>query len=1072
MITDWYALSSLNFISTVNGEEDIWQPVPFHVDGMHPDASRALLAGVEAAAGSLATSSPVGVVLEGTAGSGKTHLMSWLREQVIRHDGYFFLMSVLDARNFWESALVSIQDGLGRVGADEESQLKRFLRNLTESMGLQRKTQQAIIGNQPLEKAHLDEFLQGFYKKNPKVFQETRDTARALVLLAANDYNLAIVGESYIYSLDDFDGSRREWGFRPVTKTPQELVRDISRLLAMTGPSVMAFDQLDPLINSMVLFKTAEVDPKTRATALQIAHGLTTLREMTSRTLSVISCLPETWLLLRELAVSSFKDRFQGTTILKRIPAPEVGRELVIRRLAEHFKSIGYEPPYPTWPVRPEAFAEASFYTPREVLKTLTEHIKNCVARGEIKELLNFNGVETHRPEPTGAIKSTLSEIHGIETKFALLEDAAHVTGALEATKEDTILPSLLAAGLQAWAIEKADDATAFKVDPTFGQKTSLHARLRQILDESREDEIHWAMRGISAKHPNAALTRLKKAVIAAGLEAETPKRRLIIIRNIPWAAGPRTQEALAEFGSRGGRVVTVDEDDLKTLSALRDLMAQNPPSLNKWLVLKRPASAIKLLRDILEDWSDEPQTAGAVPVEAEPIVPQVPQAPKAPEGDILEEPPAPAQSLPTREAGVSGHGPQNIPVGVPSLIVGRSYERGLPVSVELEALRKHVAIFAGSGSGKTVLIRRIVEECAIQGVSSIVLDTNNDLARLGDPWPEEPSAWGPGDAARAARYIADTDVVVWTPRREKGRPLAFQPLPDFAGVRDDVDEFNEAVDAAFAALVPRAKLEGNTGKAEVARAVLKEAVVHFGRYKAGGLNGLVNLLADFPEDISRISGAVKIADGLAQVLRAAMVNDPLFGGAGQPVDPGVLLTPAAGKRARVSVISFVGLQSDSERQSFVNQLQMALFAWIKKNPAGDRPLGGLFVMDEAQNFAPSGAGTVCTQSTLALASQARKYGLGLVFATQAPKGLHNRIPGNAATQFYGLLNAQVQIEAAREMARVKGGTADDIGALKSGQFYVAPEGAGFAKMRTPLCLSHHPRAPLTTEEVIERAGW
>ncbi|WP_203993301.1 ATP-binding protein, partial [Sphaerisporangium rufum] len=221
---------------------------------------------------------------------------------------------------------------------------------------------------------------------------------------------------------------------------------------------------------------------------------------------------------------------------------------------------------------------------------------------------------------------------------------------------------------------------------------------------------------------------------------------------------------------------------------------------------------------------------------------------------------------------------------------------------------------------------------------------------------------------------------------------------------------------------------------------------------------------------LSQISGATKIADGLAQVLRAAVVTDPLFGGEGEPVDPGRLLTPAAGKRARVSIISFVGLQSDAERQSFVNQLQMALFAWIKKHPAGDRPLGGLFVMDEAQTFAPSGAMTACTQSTLALASQARKYGLGLVFATQAPKGLHNRIPGNAATQFYGLLNADVQIEAAKAMARVKGGSADGIGSLRSGQFYVAPEGGRFTKVRTPLCLTHHPRAPLTTEEVITRA--
>jgi DNA helicase HerA-like ATPase len=62
-------------------------------------------------------------------------------------------------------------------------------------------------------------------------------------------------------------------------------------------------------------------------------------------------------------------------------------------------------------------------------------------------------------------------------------------------------------------------------------------------------------------------------------------------------------------------------------------------------------------------------------------------------------------------------------------------------------------------------------------------------------------------------------------------------------------------------------------------------------------------------------------------------------------------------------------------------------------------------------------------QSTLALASQARKYGLGLIFATQAPKNLHNRIPGNAATHFFGRLSVPIQIDAAREMARVKGAT-------------------------------------------------
>jgi len=65
--------------------------------------------------------------------------------------------------------------------------------------------------------------------------------------------------------------------------------------------------------------------------------------------------------------------------------------------------------------------------------------------------------------------------------------------------------------------------------------------------------------------------------------------------------------------------------------------------------------------------------------------------------------------------------------------------------------------------------------------------------------------------------------------------------------------------------------------------------------------------------------------------------------------DPGTLLTPLPGKRARISVISLIGLPEPEQRQSFVNQLQMALFSWIKKHPADDVN-GGLFVMDEAQD--------------------------------------------------------------------------------------------------------------------------
>ena len=102
-------------------------------------------------------------------------------------------------------------------------------------------------------------------------------------------------------------------------------------------------------------------------------------------------------------------------------------------------------------------------------------------------------------------------------------------------------------------------------------------------------------------------------------------------------------------------------------------------------------------------------------------------------------------------------------------------------MSLDLAVLRRHAVLFAGSGSGKTVLLRRIIEECALQGVSAIVLDPNNDLARLGDGWPEPPPSWSAEDADRARDYLDNTDVVIWTPRRQSGRPLTFRPLPEFA---------------------------------------------------------------------------------------------------------------------------------------------------------------------------------------------------------------------------------------------------------------------------------------------------
>jgi hypothetical protein len=90
----------------------------------------------------------------------------------------------------------------------------------------------------------------------------------------------------------------------------------------------------------------------------------------------------------------------------------------------------------------------------------------------------------------------------------------------------------------------------------------------------------------------------------------------------------------------------------------------------------------------------------------------------------------------------------------------------------------------------------------------------------------------------------------------------------------------------------------------------------------------------------------------LADLLQAEMDIDPLLRHGHAIADPGVLVTPTGGKRARISVISFIGLTVD-QRQGFVGQLELALFNWVKQHPAAAGSLGWLLVIDEAQNYAP-----------------------------------------------------------------------------------------------------------------------
>jgi hypothetical protein len=1095
------AALTFNWTRTLN---DVWVPASFHVEGLHAEVSADI--GQAIAEANVGDYNPLGLVIQGQRGVGKTHLLGWTRERVQRAGGYFFLAGDLSAKAFWEELLGCVVEQLLPLPDGSRDQLHALLSALADRTDLEPVIRDAVTGQAPPTPVTLRVFIRELRRLDPRIGLICQDTARALVLLASPEQNDQDVGYYFMTGNEVALEDRRHWGIHATRSIPRLLITELSRLLALTGPTVIAIDQIDALIDELVL-QPDNAPPRSRALA-DMATGLMTLRDRSFRTLTIVSCLPESWNAIRDYGTDTVADRFRAPRQLQNIPSADIGRLMIEKRFRADYGRAGFEPPYPTWPVLPAAFTDASRYTARALLKRVESHVSQCLRARTVTELGRLDpeadrdtdtvtdpaadpgagrrslpaairyasagpgAPPAARPQPgpgrdaqrrparDGAAPDARSAARtGVDQDFAVLDErfarlrtgaaaAAQAAAALAPGTEDTVMPVLLAAGLEAWVRElgpgAGHDDHPFAQDPPPGKNPRLHASLRLVLDPRTERHRRWAFRAIAAGHPGAVQSRLRKATEASGLDAGRTDRYLFVLRNASWPTGKVTEREAASLEAKGGVVLTAPPDDLVTFAALAALTAEHHPALNAWLAARRPAHATRLLSAAL---SDLPGPAGPAGPSAGPGSP-VPRTPARPE-------PASAEKAP---------GPVTIRVGVPAA-------GGPGAALELASLHRHLAVFAGSGSGKTVLLRRVIEECALAGVSSIVLDPNNDLARLGEAWPAPPRSWLSGDGARAARYLAETDVVVWTPRRAGGRPLSFRPLPDFGAVIDDVDEFHAAVDAAVEAVAPRVGAQRPGQRASQEKAVLTEAMRYFARGAGYDLGAFIDLLADLPGHVSTQSRATYLAADLADRLRAARATDPLFGGAGEPADPGSLLTPPPGKRARVSVISRVGMASLDQWQGFVNQLQMALFSWVKRNPATSKPLAGLLVMDEAQELVPAVGGTACSESTRRLASQARKYGLGLLFATQAPKALHNSIPGNSSTQFFGLLNAPAQIDAARELARAKGGDVPYVGRLSAGEFYLATEGSGFRQIRTPMCLSYHPPSPLTEEEVLARAA-
>jgi hypothetical protein len=377
------------------------------------------------------------------------------------------------------------------------------------------------------------------------------------------------------------------------------------------------------------------------------------------------------------------------------------------------------------------------------------------------------------------------------------------------------------------------------------------------------------------------------------------------------------------------------------------------------------------------------------------------------------------------------------------------------PLLVDARRFTTHAVCVGMTGSGKTGLLIGLIEEAAIDGIPTLVIDPKGDLANVllsfpglaaSDflPWVEPDAArregitpeqlaertarkWAEGLAAsgqsadRIRRLHESVEMAVYTPGSRTGRPLAMLESldPPAADVLDDAEARRERIESLVSGILALVGLDAEPGKSR--EHVLLSTIID-SMWRSGqklDFGALVRAIPAPPiervgfldlENFFPAGERFQLASRLNTVAAAPGFDAWLDG---EPLDVGRLLWTPAGK-PRVAVVSIAHL-SDAQRMAFVTLLAGQTVSWMRTQ-GGTSSLKALFLMDEVFGYLPPTANPPSKTPILTLLKQARAYGLGVVLATQNPVDLDYKGLSNAGTWFLG------RLQTARDKARVLDG--------------------------------------------------
>ncbi len=379
----------------------------------------------------------------------------------------------------------------------------------------------------------------------------------------------------------------------------------------------------------------------------------------------------------------------------------------------------------------------------------------------------------------------------------------------------------------------------------------------------------------------------------------------------------------------------------------------------------------------------------------------------------------------------------------------------GEPLLVDAKRLTTHAVCVGMTGSGKTGLLIGLIEEAALDGIPTLVIDPKGDLANVllsfpnlapSDflPWLEPEAAkrdgvtleelaertakkWSDGltssgqSGDRIRRLHEAAEMAVYTPGSRTGRPLAMLGSIEApaAAILDDPEARRERIESLVSAILALVGIDGEPGRSR--EHVLLSTIVD-ALWKSGQQIDFGTLVRAIPappiervgfldlENFFPAGERFQLASRLNTIAAAPGFEAWLDG---EPLDIGRLLWTADG-RPRVAVVSIAHL-ADAQRMAFVTLLAGATVSWMR-GQGGTSSLKAMFLMDEVFGYVPPTANPPSKTPILTLMKQARAYCLGVVLATQNPVDLDYKGLSNAGLWFLG------RLQTARDKARVLDG--------------------------------------------------